>query len=228
MTFKEGDLIRGLPENGYGITNEDMTKAEVLSLGHDTMRIRILEHECLSCVGYTYSVDNTDSKFAKVGEKAQGDRKGYDIRITRKPGSSDVTATADFGDHGCSVTVKPTEGEFDFTAAAKNALEQLMKKLAAEEEKAKAPSNALGVKVGDLVRVEARSDGLEVGDLAEVIGLSHSTNVYVTSPRATSFNGKGCKVPGPGVLKQPFTLLNPGEYSVLERQPVFAKREKSE
>lgn len=228
MTFKEGDLIRGLPGNGYSVTNEDMTKAEVLSLGHDTMRIRILEHERPSCVGYTYSVDNTDSKFAKVEEKTQSDQKGYDIRITRKPGSSDVTASADLGDHGCLVTVSQAGGEFDFTATAKNALEQLMKKLAAEEEKNKVPSNALGVKVGDLVRVEARGDGLEVGDLAEVIGLSHSTNVYVASPSATSFNGNCCKVPGPGVLKQPFTLLNSKEYSVLERQPVFAKREKSE
>lgn len=30
MEFKKGDIIKGLPNNAYGITNEDMTRAKVL------------------------------------------------------------------------------------------------------------------------------------------------------------------------------------------------------
>ena len=32
MKFKVGDIIKGLPENGYGWTTEKMTKAEVISV----------------------------------------------------------------------------------------------------------------------------------------------------------------------------------------------------
>lgn len=221
MTFKEGDLIRGLPRNGYAITNENMTKGKVLSASRDTMRVRVVEHKYTTEIGCEYTVDNTDSKFAKVGERYQ---KGYDIRIIRKPGSSDVTASA----NRCTVTVGQVGGEFDFMANAKLALDRLMEKLAEEEEKAKVPTNSRGVKVGDLVRVECNNAGLEAGDLAEVIGLGFMNCVYAASPKESIYDCGSCFVPGAYKLKQPFTYLSEHEYAVLDRQPVFAKREKSE
>lgn len=63
--FKVGDIIRGINNNGYGITNGDMKKAEVIrSYGHD-MRIKILEHEDSSNVGETFTVDNSIGGFKK-------------------------------------------------------------------------------------------------------------------------------------------------------------------
>ena len=44
MKFKVGDIIKGLPARRYAVTDEDMTKAEVISATDEDMRIKILEH----------------------------------------------------------------------------------------------------------------------------------------------------------------------------------------
>lgn len=46
MKFKVGDLIKGLPSNGYRYTNDNMYKAKVLeTFGNGKMEIKILSHK---------------------------------------------------------------------------------------------------------------------------------------------------------------------------------------
>lgn len=66
--FKKGDIVRGLI-NGYGITNENMIKAKVISIdeGYNTMEVEILKHKTRPKeVGETYEVLNDDERFVKV------------------------------------------------------------------------------------------------------------------------------------------------------------------
>lgn len=63
MKFKVGDIIKGKKDNGYGFTEERMTKAEVIDVFGDNMNIKILEHENKEHVGSTIIVDNTFTKF---------------------------------------------------------------------------------------------------------------------------------------------------------------------
>lgn len=66
--FKKGDIIRGL-NNSYGITNENMIRAKVISIDekYDTMEVQILKHKTRpEEVGETYEVLNDDKRFVKV------------------------------------------------------------------------------------------------------------------------------------------------------------------
>ena len=77
--FYEGDIICGL-ENDYGVTNEHMTKAEVLELySGGSMLIRVLEHNEGNRIGVTFEVENSESKFALVNTAG----------LSRTPASSD-------------------------------------------------------------------------------------------------------------------------------------------
>lgn len=64
--FKIGDIITGLPHNGYHVTNENMIKAKVLSTFNNNMEIEVLEHKVCDKVGHTYVVDNTSKSFKKI------------------------------------------------------------------------------------------------------------------------------------------------------------------
>lgn len=66
MEFKKGDIIKGLPNNGYGITDEDMTRAKVLKTYGKKMDIEVLEHRGSSHIGETFEVLNSDEKFKLV------------------------------------------------------------------------------------------------------------------------------------------------------------------
>lgn len=77
MDFKKGDIIRGLEHNGYGITNEEMKKAIVLSTwessssfsGNDRMTIKILSHVVADHVDSEFDVNNDENEFKKIGEE---------------------------------------------------------------------------------------------------------------------------------------------------------------
>lgn len=64
--FKKGDIIKGIKNNDYGITNEKMIKAEVIKLYEDSnmMDVKIIEHIDESKVGETFIVLNDNTNFA--------------------------------------------------------------------------------------------------------------------------------------------------------------------
>ncbi len=65
MKFKVGDIIKGLPARRYAVTDEDMTKAEVISATDEDMRIKILEHNRINAeIGEEYTVANSGKYFA--------------------------------------------------------------------------------------------------------------------------------------------------------------------
>lgn len=69
-SFKVGDKIRGLKNNHYDITNEEMELAEVININKRTgeMRIKILKHK--SWKGSpTFTVDNSSKKFELIKPK---------------------------------------------------------------------------------------------------------------------------------------------------------------
>lgn len=68
MEFKVGDIIRGKENNGYGFTNEKMTRAKVLQTRYDNMEIEYLEGE-LDFVGRTVWVNNSKRKFELANAK---------------------------------------------------------------------------------------------------------------------------------------------------------------
>ena len=46
MNISIGDFVKGLPDNGYGITNEDMTKGVVTEICSSTLiKVKVLEHK---------------------------------------------------------------------------------------------------------------------------------------------------------------------------------------
>lgn len=72
MKFKVGDKIKGLKNNGYGVTNERMYLGEVkeVSRGYnDYMEIVVLEHQNPMFIGSTYDVLNSKDKFKIVKSK---------------------------------------------------------------------------------------------------------------------------------------------------------------
>lgn len=56
MKFKVGDIVKGIPDNGYSITNGDMYKGEVVNVSDDSIVIKILDHKSKKLVGKEYPV----------------------------------------------------------------------------------------------------------------------------------------------------------------------------
>lgn len=56
MKFKVGDIVKGIPDNGYSITNGDMYKGEVVNVSDDSIVIKILDHKSKGLVGKEYPV----------------------------------------------------------------------------------------------------------------------------------------------------------------------------
>lgn len=66
MKFKKGDIITGLPGNGYSITSGDMLEGKVLSTNGDNMCVEVIKHKDTYCIGEAHSVLNSDKKFKLV------------------------------------------------------------------------------------------------------------------------------------------------------------------
>ena len=45
MNISVGDFVKGLPNNGYGITNEKMTKGVVVDTSSTEIRVTVIDHE---------------------------------------------------------------------------------------------------------------------------------------------------------------------------------------
>ncbi len=69
MDFKVGDKIKGLNDNGYAITNENMLIGEVLNTYGGVLIVKILKHTDKNCEGENCWVKNSKKYFALVNEE---------------------------------------------------------------------------------------------------------------------------------------------------------------
>lgn len=93
--FEKGDFVKGKASNGYNLTNEHMTRGEVIHVDDDTMHVKILEHAFKSEIGRKYGVLNSPDKFEllpKVNNKANENTK-LEITVIAEKGSELVSAT---------------------------------------------------------------------------------------------------------------------------------------
>lgn len=63
--FEVGDIIKGISENKYGITDTRMTKAIVLEKRNEHMRIKVIDHTSKYYIGHKYWVENNNKFFEK-------------------------------------------------------------------------------------------------------------------------------------------------------------------
>ena len=78
--LKVGDFIRGKKDNGYRVTNERMTKGQVIdTFENGRMRVKVLEHKSPSCVGDEFIVSAREEKFDIIETKKDDQAKGYVI-----------------------------------------------------------------------------------------------------------------------------------------------------
>lgn len=123
--FKVGDIICGVHNNGYSITNERMKKAEVIRAYNDGyMTIKILEHEDDKEISECYPAKNSDKDFKLVKQNTN-----KSIHIT----TDGVTTTAVLKDgkkviEHSSTRCHPLD-EFDFNIGSKIAFDRLMDKV---------------------------------------------------------------------------------------------------
>lgn len=68
MDFKVGDKIKGLRDNGYGVTNENMLVGAVTDVFDNEMRIKVLNHTNKAYENKHYHADNSKEYFALVNE----------------------------------------------------------------------------------------------------------------------------------------------------------------
>ena len=69
MDFKVGDKIKGLNDNGYAITNENMLIGKITNVSSGGMIIKILKHTNKNLENKEYFVENSKEYFALVNEK---------------------------------------------------------------------------------------------------------------------------------------------------------------
>lgn len=97
MKFKVGDLIKGLPRNGYKITNYNMYKAEVLeTFGNEEMNIKILSHKDKTKINEKYEVENSEERFELINSFTKKDLKDGDIVTYRNGEKRIVNKTAGY------------------------------------------------------------------------------------------------------------------------------------
>lgn len=69
MDFKVGDKIKGLNDNGYAITNENMLIGKITNASSDGMMIKILKHTNKNFENKEYFAKNSKENFALVNEE---------------------------------------------------------------------------------------------------------------------------------------------------------------
>ena len=69
MKFKVGDIVKGIFDNDYGVTNENMYKGEVIAASDNSMKIKILDHKNKNFIGDEYTVGNEEQKFELISPK---------------------------------------------------------------------------------------------------------------------------------------------------------------
>lgn len=93
MKFKVGDIIKGITDEKYSITNTSMYKAEVISTNENEMTIKILKHKNFFEQEEEYSVKNSDKFFKLIEEHfTKSDLKNGDIVTYRSGDKRTVVA----------------------------------------------------------------------------------------------------------------------------------------
>ena len=160
--FKVGDIICGIKNNGYGVTNERMKKAEVIKLYYHSaglnMKIKIIEHEKAEEIGKEYVVKNDNNTFRLV--KLNMDKS---IHIT----TDGVTTTALFKDGNKVIEQSSTKchplDEFDFNIGSRIAFDRLMDKVTPL--KLMHEDEVLGVIGEPIDETDSFGNKLHVGDI---------------------------------------------------------------
>ena len=123
MKFKVGDIVRGMKNSPYGITNENMTKGEVIAVGSyeddDDIIVKVLEHKIAPSAEGSYHPVNSKYfelyDYNKIVITTDGNK-----TLARLYENNEVVRTAE-------AKCNP-EDTFDFETGAKLAFERLMEK----------------------------------------------------------------------------------------------------
>lgn len=88
MSFKKRDMIRGLENNGYGFTNEEMILGKVIDTFGAKMKVKIISHTNPLIVGKEYEVLNSDENFELICKTIEV---GNTVRINKNATIEDFT-----------------------------------------------------------------------------------------------------------------------------------------
>lgn len=156
--FEIGDIICGIKNNGYSITNERMKKAEVVRIYDKGMSIKILEHEDDKEISNIFPVLNNDKQFKLVKRD-----ENKSIHIT----TDGVTTTAVFKNGNKIIEQSSTKchplDEFDFNIGSRIAFDRLMDKVTPL--KLMHEDEVLGVIGEPIDETDSFGNKLHVGDI---------------------------------------------------------------
>lgn len=156
--FEIGDIICGIKNNGYSITNERMKKAEVVRIYDKGMSIKILEHEDDKEISNIFPVLNNDKQFKLVKRD-----ENKSIHIT----TDGVTTTAVFKNGNKIIEQSSTKchplDEFDFNTGSRIAFDRLMDKVTPL--KLMHEDEVLGVIGEPIDETDSFGNKLHVGDI---------------------------------------------------------------
>ena len=159
--FEVGDIICGIYNNGYGVTNGRMKKSKVIKTYYDNMKIKILEHENDREISNSYFVTNSDKKFKLIKPIKPDTNKS--IHIT----TDGVTTTAVFKDGNKVIEQSSTKchplDEFDFNIGSRIAFDRLMDKVTPL--KLMHEDEVLGVIGEPIDKTDSFGNKLHVGDI---------------------------------------------------------------
>lgn len=175
--FKVGDIICGIANNGYSVTNEKMKKAEVLKvLEYDVnvMLIKILSHEDKEEIGATSYVENTSSKFKKyISKELHITTDGYKTYGILKE-NGNVIKRAEARCH--------PDDTFDFKIGADTVINRIFHKEEPIKKETKkilvleAEGKELGVLGEEIDKTDSWGQPLHVGDIVEYYSLNGQGN----------------------------------------------------
>lgn len=74
MSIQVRDIVKGLNGNGYGVTNENMTRGVVTDVFCGEMRVKVLRHSDVEKIGKEYDVENSEERFEVIGHLKEFDR----------------------------------------------------------------------------------------------------------------------------------------------------------
>lgn len=172
--FKVGDIICGIANNGYSVTNEKMKKAEVLKIYDSSMQIKILSHEDKEKIGATSYVENTSSKFKKyISKELHITTDGYKTYGILKENGKVIKRTV--------VRCHPDD-TFDFKIGADTVINRIFHKEEPIKKETKkilvleAEGKELGVLGEEIDKTDSWGQPLHVGDIVEYYSLNGQGN----------------------------------------------------
>lgn len=187
-TFKVGDIICGIKNNGYDVTNEHMTRAEVVKIVKiinnddisDVMIIKIIEHEKVSEISKIYSVTNCDKRFKLVKQS-----QNKSIHIT----TDGITTTAVLKNGNTIIEQSSTkchkDDKFDFNIGSQIAFDRLMEMYKVKPLKLMYKDEIFGV-IGDSIdKTDSFGNKLHVGDIVtNIVFVSRENGGFPINARA--------------------------------------------